>query len=197
MAQEGASLGKVGLGAEEDELAGVVQFDQPGQKQSAEKRAQHPNRQEESWTRRYPSPTIERDAAAGHDHVDMRMVGHRRAPGVEHSGDADPGAKMPEIGGDRHHRLGRGPEQQIVDDRLVLPGDVGDLGRQREDDVEIADWQQVGLALGEPGSRGGGLALGAMAVAAGVVGDPEVAAVVAAVDVAAQRRRPAVSGSPT
>ena len=52
-----------------------------------------------------------------------------------------------------------GPEQQVVDDRLVLPGDVGDLGRQREDDVEIADRQQVGLALGEPGSRGGALAL--------------------------------------
>jgi hypothetical protein len=60
-----------------------------------------------------------------------------------------------------------------------------------EDDVEIADWQQVGLALGEPSSRGSGLALGAVSVAARVVGDPEVAAVVAAIDVAAQRRRPA------
>ena len=44
MAQEAASLGKLGLGAEEDELARFVQFDQLGQKQSAEERAQHPNR---------------------------------------------------------------------------------------------------------------------------------------------------------
>jgi hypothetical protein len=32
MAQEAASLGKLGLGAEEDELARFVQFDQPGQR---------------------------------------------------------------------------------------------------------------------------------------------------------------------
>ena len=118
-------------------------------------------------------------------------MGHRRAPGVKHGGDADARAQMLGVRRDRHHRLGGGAEKQIVDDRLVLPGDVGDLGRQREDDMEIADRQQVGLALGQPGFRGGGLALRAVAVAAGVVGDPEVAAVIAAIDVAAQRRRPA------
>ena len=69
---------------------------------------------------------------------------------MEHGGDADPGAEMLGVSRDRQHRLGGGPEQQVVDDRLVLEGDVGDLGRQREDDVEIADRQQVGLALGEP-----------------------------------------------
>ena len=117
---------------------------------------------------------------------------HRRAPGVEHGGDADPGAKMSGIGRDRHHRLRRRPEQQVVKERRVLPGDVGDHGGQCEHDVEIADRQQVGLALGEPGSRGGALALGAVPVAAAVVGDPKVAAVVAAIDMAAKRRRPAV-----
>src|ERR1700677_4585598 len=61
MAQEAASLGKLGLSAEEHELARFVQFDKPGQKQSAEERAQHSNRQEESWTRRYPPPPIKRN----------------------------------------------------------------------------------------------------------------------------------------
>ena len=120
------------------------------------------------------------------------MMRHRRSPGVQRGGGADARAKMPRIGRDRHHRLGGGPEQKVVDDRLVLPGDVGDLGRQREDDVEIADRQQVGLALGEPGPRGGALALGAMPVATRIVSDPKVAAVVAAIDMAAKRRRPAV-----
>jgi hypothetical protein len=55
-------------------------------------------------------------------------------------------AQMLGVRRDRHHRLGGGAEQQIVEDRLVLPGDVGDLGRQREDDVEIADRQQVSLS---------------------------------------------------
>ena len=180
MAQEAARVGEIGLFAEEGELAGLVQRDQPGQEQPAEESAQHPHRQEEGGTRRYPPPPIGRDAAARHDHVDMRMMRHRRAPGVKHGGDADAGAQMLWVRRDGHHRLGGGAEQQIVDDRLVLPGDVGDLGRQREDDVEIANRQQVGLALGQPVSRGGALALRAVPVAAGVIGDPDVAAVVAA-----------------
>jgi hypothetical protein len=50
---------------------------------------------------------------------------------VEHGGDADARAEMLRIGGDRQHRLRRRPEQQVVDERLVLERDVGDLGRQR------------------------------------------------------------------
>ena len=41
-------------------------------------------------------------------------------------------------------------KQQVVDRGLVVEGDVGDLGGQREDHVEVADRQQVGLACGEP-----------------------------------------------
>ena len=68
----------------------------------------------------------------------MRMMGHGRAPGVEHGGDADPGAEMLGIGGDRERGLGRRLEQEIVDHGLVLVGDVGDRRRQREHDVEVA-----------------------------------------------------------
>ena len=46
------------------------------------------------------------DAAARHDHVDVRMVDQRRAPGVEHGGDADAGAQVLGIGRDREHGLG-------------------------------------------------------------------------------------------
>jgi hypothetical protein len=41
-----------------------------------------------------------REAAARHDHVHMRMMRHRRTPSVENGGDADPGAKMLRFGGD-------------------------------------------------------------------------------------------------
>ena len=37
----------------------------------------------------------------------------------------------------------------------------------REDDMEVADRQQVGFTLGQPGARSGALAFGAMAIAAG------------------------------
>jgi hypothetical protein len=62
------------------------------------------------------------------------------------------------VGGDGRHGLRRRLEQQAIDRRFVLEGDVADLGRQREDDVEVIDRQQVGLALGEPGARGRPLA---------------------------------------
>ena len=54
----------------------------------------------------------------------MRVLRHRRAPGVEDGGDADPGAEMLGIGGDRERGLDRCLEQQVVDDRLVLVGDI-------------------------------------------------------------------------
>ncbi len=120
------------------------------------------------------------------------MVRHRRSPGVEHGGDADARAEMPGVSRDRHHRLGRRSEQQIVDDCLVLAGDVGNLGGKREDDMEVADRQQVGFALGQPDARSGTLALGAMPVAAAVVGNALMPTVLAGIDVAAKRRGAAV-----
>ncbi len=87
---------------------------------------------------------------------------------MEHSGDADPSTEMAGIGSDRQHRLGRRVEKQVVDRGLVVECDVGDLSRQGEDDVEVSDRQQVGLALGQPGARGGALTLWGVPVAAAV-----------------------------
>ncbi len=69
---------------------------------------------------------------------------------MEHGGDADPGAEPLRIGRDRERGLGRGLHEQIVDHALVLIGHVAQLGRQRVDDMEVADRQQLGLALGQP-----------------------------------------------
>ena len=89
--------------------------------------------------------------------------------------------------------LGRRLHEQVVDHALVLIGDVAQLGRQRVDDMEVADRQQLGLALGEPLARRRALALRAMPVAATVVGDDGVSArvVLATRDMAAERRRAA------
>src|SRR3954463_5233302 len=99
------------------------------------------------------------------------MVGHRRAPGVPHGCDADPGAKMLRIGGDGDQRLGGRLEEDVVDHGPVLVGDVGDWGREREKAKEVRGGQEIGLALGEPLLCGCTLALRAMPVAAAVVGD--------------------------
>ena len=43
------------------------------------------------------------------------------------------------IGGDGQQGLGGGLEQQIIDDGLVLIGDIGDGRRQGEHDVVVLD----------------------------------------------------------
>src|SRR5271166_401889 len=117
------------------------------------------------------------------------MVGQRRAPGVQHGGEADAGAEMLRVGGDGGQRLGGGPEQEVVDRGLVLERDGADRGRQSEDDVIVGNREQLRLAVFKPLPRRGGLALRAVAVAAGIVGDPFVRAVLAALDVSAERGR--------
>ena len=121
------------------------------------------------------------------------MVGQRRAPGVKHRGDADAGAEVPGIGRDGGHGLGRSREQDVVDRGLVLVGDVGDGGRQREHHMEIRHRKQVGLAGGEPLACSSALTLGAVPVTAAIVGDDGVSAllVIAARHMAAERRRAA------
>jgi hypothetical protein len=78
-----------------------------------------------------------------------------------------------------------------------LQGDVGDLGWQRKDDVEIPDRQQIGLALGQPGACGSALAFGTMPVAATVIGDPLMAAVRAGLDVTPKGGGAAMLDQPT
>ena len=65
---------------------------------------------------------------------------------------------------------------------FVLVREVSDGRRQRKRDVVVLDREQVGLARLQPALRGAALALGAMPVAAGVVGDQVGAAALAAQD---------------
>jgi len=116
----------------------------------------------------------------------VRVLRQCRSPGVEHGGDADACAQVLGIGRDRQHRLGRCLEQQVIDCGLVVERDVCDLGGHCEDDVEVSNRQQVGLALGQPCACGSTLALGTVPVAAAVVRDPPVTAVLASLDMTAQ-----------
>jgi hypothetical protein len=69
---------------------------------------------------------------------------------MEHRGEADAGAEVLGVGGDGDQGLGRRSEQDVVDHRLVVIRDVGNLGRHGEHDVEVGHRQQLGLACGEP-----------------------------------------------
>ncbi len=71
-----------------------------------EQAREHAHRQEEPRLAADPPIGIERQAAARHDAVHMRMVGEGGAPGVQHQGHTDAGAQVLGIGGDRAQRLG-------------------------------------------------------------------------------------------
>jgi len=92
----------------------------------------------------------------------VRVLGHRRTPRVEHRGEPDASAEVLWVGRDRNQRLGRGFEQDAVDHRLVVVGNIGDGCRHCEHDVEIGHRQEFGLAVGQPLLGSGGLALWAM-----------------------------------
>ena len=126
-----------GVIAEELQTVGFMCRHEHLQEQPPEQRRENLHGQEIARSARDPFRSIPRQAATGHDHVDMRVVGERGAPGVQHRHEADASAQMPACGRDLERGLRRRLEQQIVDHRLVGVGDVGDRRRQRVDNMEV------------------------------------------------------------
>ena len=91
------------------------------------------------------------------------------------------------VGGDLQEGFGRGAKEHAVNNPLVLKSQRSDHLRQHEDDLKVLDRQQLSGALFEPRRAGGALALRAMAIAAGTIGDRAMAAAVALFDVAPER----------
>ena len=123
--------------------------------------------------------------------MDVRMVMQILAPAMQHGDEADLGAEMPGIGGDRAQRLSCRLEQDRIDRNLVLESDRRNLGRQREHNVEIGNRQKLVLPRSEPFPAGLPLAFGAMPVAAGIIGHTDRPAGPAALDMAAEFGGPA------
>ena len=98
-------MGELGMIAEELQLAGGISGGEFLQEQSSEQARQHAYREQKVRAARDPAVAVERESAARHDHVDVGMVGKRRTPSMEHGENADAGAEVLGIGGDRQHRL--------------------------------------------------------------------------------------------
>jgi hypothetical protein len=72
---------------------------------------------------------------------------------MQHRRDGDLRTDPLGVGSDLQRRLGRRLHEEVVDDALVLESHVAQLGRQRVNDMEVADGQQICLALSEPPAR--------------------------------------------
>ena len=119
------------------------------------------------------------------------MVLEVLAPGVQDGQEPDLGPEVLRVGGDLLQGLGGGTEQEAVDHPGVLQGDRAEHCRERKDHMEVLDREQFRCPGLHPLRRGGGLALGAVAVAARVISDLPMPAAVALLDVPAQRGGPA------
>src|SRR5215469_16330259 len=136
-ALERSLVGKSGMGVEELQRAGVMRLHEHRQHLAAEQARQYVDMNEEIGARGNPSRIIEREPSTRHDHMDVWMMSHGRAPTVQHGGDTDPRTEALGISGNSQRCLGRGLHQQVIDHALVLVGDVTQLARQRVDDVKI------------------------------------------------------------
>ena len=123
--------------------------------------------------------------------MDVGMMCQRLPPSMQDREAADLCPEPSRIGGQRGHGLNGGFEQDRIDGGLVLEGDGGDRRRQGEHDVEIGDRQQFALSILQPLCSRRALTLRTMPIAARVVGDARRAAIVASLDMTAERRRSA------
>ena len=118
----------------------------------------------------------------------MRVMRQCRTPGMQHQRGTDAGPQMLAVSRDGLQYLGGDIEQQPIEFGLVLVRQIGNGRGQREDHVVILHGQQIGLAGVKPALGCSALAPGAVAVAAGVVGDQFGGAAIAAQDMSPQCR---------
>jgi hypothetical protein len=112
-------------------------------------------------------------------------------PSVQYGKEADVSSQVFRIGSDGAEGFGGCPEEDGVDNTLVLKSHCRHFIGNGKDDVIVGNGKQLGHARLEPLRLGEGLALGTVTVAAGIVGDPLGAALIAHVDMAAQEGSPA------
>ena len=118
------------------------------------------------------------------------------SPGVKDGEKTDRRAQMLRIGRNREQGFRYRAEQDAIDQAHVLKRQAADLQRQRKYNVEVRDRQQFGLPVGQPFGARHGLAFWAMPIAARIIGDDLMSAVVALLNilhVAAEGGRAAVA----
>ena len=100
---------------------------QSGDKLAAKNLSQHGNGKKEARMRWNPTRVIERQSASGDHTMGMRVMFEFLIPGVEHTEEADFGAKMLGIASDFEEGFGTGLQQEIVQQFLVLQGEWREL----------------------------------------------------------------------
>ena len=133
-----------------------------------------------------PRAGVRMDATAGDQRVHVNMVAHVPLPGMQRSHHADLSAQPPGIQGQGLQRLGGGPEEEIIDQLLMGAGEGIQAVGQGEGDQKVGNRQEFPELRIAPAVGAVLAALGAMAVAAGMVAVEKFPARVAIIHLAPQ-----------
>jgi hypothetical protein len=173
------------------QLAGVKGFLQVLEKQAAEQTGQHAHRKKEMGSAGNPAGLVGGESAAGDDAMQMRMKDQSLPPGVKDGEKTDLGAEMLGVGRNSLQGVGGGPEENTVDNSLVLKGDGGNLLWYSKNDVKIGNVQKLRFSILDPLGARQRLTLRTVPIRARVAPDALVAATVTDLDMAAQSGRAA------
>jgi hypothetical protein len=180
-----ARIAERGAVAEEVELSAVEGGLQGVEKEAAEQTGEDADWEEEVRTAADPAGTVRAKPAARDGAMDVRMIEQVLAPGVEDGEEAEIGSQVFRVAREGEQGLGNGAQEDAVNHAWVLESEGVEWGGDSEDDVKVGNGEEFGLAAGEPTGALRVLALGAMPIAAGVVGDALMLAVGALFDVTA------------
>src|SRR5271165_3808794 len=102
---------------------------------TAKNSAQHLDGKKEASAGSNPVSVVEREPAGRHHTMDMGMMLEPLIPGVQHAEETDVGAQVSGIARNFEQGCGASAEQQVVDDLLVLQGEVCQFPRQSKNDM--------------------------------------------------------------
>jgi hypothetical protein len=102
------------------------------------------DRKEEASAGGDPARAIGRESTAGDDAVNVGVVVEALAPGVKERHEPDLRPEVLRIAGDLEQGLGDRPEEKPVEETPMAEGQRRKLPGQGEDDVEVADIQEIG-----------------------------------------------------
>jgi hypothetical protein len=120
--------------------------------------------------------------------MQMGVVQKSLSPCVEHREESDLRTQMLGIGCNGAQCLAGSPEQNVVDDVLILKGNGCDWLRHSEDHMEILGVEELGSTIIQPLSASQRLAFWAVAITARIITDALVVTAITVLDVATKCR---------
>jgi hypothetical protein len=127
--------------------------------------------------------------------MEMRVMMELLAPRMEHRQAANLGPKMLRVPSDVLECLHHGAKQHAVEQAGILEAQGTEEMWQREHDMDVGDVEHLTLPGSKPGRLCSPVALGAVAIATGVIADFLVAALITLGFVAPQGGRAAAGDS--